>query len=275
MWGGTWFCSLCLMNSMSCEETVFWHGSCETKESASLKNESEFKGGKNMKANKENTAGAEEGIRETVILIHGLIRKSRSMAPMAKALGHAGYRILNLEYPSTDLSIEELSEVYLRPLVDRALQYNGPIHFVTHSMGGIIVRFHFSRHGIQRPGRVVMLAPPNGGSELVDVFKKNFIFKKILGPAGQQLSTADEALPQRLGPAEFELGVIAGNLSFNPLSPWLLDDFDDGKVAVRRTMVAGMRDMLVVPCNHTFIMRSPKVIRQTLNFLQSGKFAKT
>ncbi len=117
-----------------------------------------------------------------------------------------------------------------------------------------------------------MLAPPNQGSELVDLLRETSLFNKMLGPAGQQLSTAKDALPNRLGPATFELGVIAGNISFNPLSLLVLEGPDDGKVAVKRAALKGMREMLVVPCNHTFIMQSSQVISQTATFLQSGHF---
>jgi hypothetical protein len=117
-----------------------------------------------------------------------------------------------------------------------------------------------------------MLAPPNQGSELVDFLKETYLFKKILGPAGQQLSTAEDALPNRLGPADFELGIITGNISFNPLSLWVLKGPGDGKVAVKRAALPGMQEMLVVPCNHTFIMQSSKVIARTAAFLKSGRF---
>jgi pimeloyl-ACP methyl ester carboxylesterase len=195
------------------------------------------------------------------------------MRPLARSLEQKGYRVLNLEYPSTRLSVEAISERYLHPVVQEAISKSRVVHFVTHSMGGIIVRRYLGQYTVERLGRVVMLAPPNQGSELADFFKDAFFFKKLLGPAGRQLSTAPDALPNRLGPAAFELGVIAGSLSFNPFSRWLFDGVDDGKVALSRTMLAGMQDMLIVPCNHTFILRSRRVIKQTAVFLETGWFS--
>jgi len=210
--------------------------------------------------------------REIVILVHGLARSSGSMLPLARGLEKKGYQVVNLDYPSTRMNIEEIALRFLHPVVQAAQAESRAVHFVTHSMGGIIVRWYLGHYRIQRVGRVVMLAPPNQGSELVDVFKSSFLFKKVLGPAGQQLSTAHEALPNRLGPAHFDLGIIAGNISCNLLSPWLFEGAGDGKVALGRTLLSGMQDMLVVPCNHTFIMRSRKVIDQTIVFLQTGGF---
>ena len=210
--------------------------------------------------------------REIVILLHGLARSSNSMAKMAKSLSRKGYMVFNLEYPSTRLSVEEIAERYLHPIVCRTNRNHRTIHFVTHSMGGIVVRHYLKHYRCGQLGRIVMLAPPNQGSELVDFLKETYLFKKILGPAGQQLSTAEEALPNQLGPADFELGIITGNISFNPLSLWVLKGPDDGKVAVKRAALPGMREMLVVPCNHTFIMQSSKVIARTAAFLKSGRF---
>jgi triacylglycerol lipase len=224
---------------------------------------------KPTKHNKEVESG-----RESVILIHGLARRSCCMRPLARALEKKGYKVVNLDYPSAHLSVEAISKRFLHPVVQEAIGKSRVVHFVTHSMGGIIVRRYLGQYTVERLGRVVMLAPPNQGSELVDHFKNTFFFKKLLGPAGGQLSTAADALPSRLGPAAFELGVIAGSLSFNPLSSWLFDGVNDGKVALSRTMLAGMQDMFVVRCNHTFIMRSRRVIEQTTIFLETGCFSR-
>ena len=209
---------------------------------------------------------------EAVILLHGLARCSRSMSSLVKPLQKAGYRVYNLDYPSRKLTIEEIAAGFLHPLVCTALERCGTLHFVCHSMGGIVVRAYLKEYSGLSVGRVVTLAPPNHGSELVDFLKNFFLFKKIFGPAGQQLSTDEKSLPKSLGPAHFQLGVIAGNVSCNPLSPWIFGTANDGKVSVASAALPGMQDMLVVSCGHTFIMRRAMVRQQILAFLQSGKF---
>ena len=137
-------------------------------------------------------------------------------------------------------------------------------------MGGIVARYYLKDRQVPNLGRVVMLGPPSQGSELVDEWKDNRLFKLVNGPAGAQLDT--ESVPSRLGPVAFELGVIAGNKSIDPLFSRIIPGPDDGKVAVARTRVEGMKDFMVLPYNHTFIMRQPEVTRQVVHFLRYGVF---
>jgi len=208
-----------------------------------------------------------------VILLHGLARSDRSMKKLEKNLIDHGYRVINVDYPSTQYPIEYLAENTLSEVV--ATCNSGPetkIHFVTHSMGGIIVRYFLKHYGMPNLGRVVMLSPPNQGSELVDHLKDSIVFKKKNGPAGQQLGTDADSLPLKLGPVDFELGVITGDRSFNPVSSMILPGPDDGVVSVARARVKGMSDFIVMPNTHTFIMKSKRVIKQVLYFLEHGEF---
>jgi hypothetical protein len=122
-------------------------------------------------------------------------------------------------------------------------------------------------------GRVVMLSPPNQGTEIVDRLGELWLFKFMEGPAAGQLGTGSGSLPRRLGPAPFEVGVITGTRSINLLLSILIPGIDDGKVAVDRARLDGMADFLTVPVSHPFIMRSARVIEQTLHFLRHGSFA--
>ncbi|TJY64808.1 alpha/beta fold hydrolase [Sinimarinibacterium sp. CAU 1509] len=210
---------------------------------------------------------------DTVVLLHGLARSSASMGSMARVLGHHGYAVVNLDYPSTRAPVEQLVDQVLVPRLSKlTLAPDARVHFVTHSMGGILVRDYLRRYRQPQLGRVVMLAPPNRGSELVDRLGSLAPFRWINGPAGLQLGTGDNHLPQQLGAVDFELGVIAGTRSLNPLYSSLIIGDDDGKVAVARTRVDGMRDFLRVPHTHTFLMSAPEVKRQTLHFLRVGRF---
>ncbi|MBI5063664.1 MAG: alpha/beta fold hydrolase [Desulfatitalea sp.] len=212
---------------------------------------------------------------EWVILLHGLGRTRRSMNAMAKALEAAGYRTVNLGYPSREATVEALAMQAIPAALDQCTEAGAKrIHFVTHSMGGLLVRSYLTRQPLDKLGRVVMLCPPNQGSEVCNTLRDNFFYRWYNGPAGQQLGTGPEDLPARLGPVDFALGVITGNVhSF--FDGWLAEMIpgeDDGKVAVERTKVAGMTDFLVLPYSHSFIMAKEETIAQTLHFLRAGVF---
>jgi len=210
--------------------------------------------------------------KETVVLLHGLRRTGRSMKKTAQALGEKGYFPVIVDYHSRRHAIEYLADEVLHEVLESLPR--GPssrVHFVTHSMGGIIVRYYLKHHPMEELGRVVMLSPPNQGSELVDLLKDSPVFKILHGPAGQQLGTADRFL-KSLGPVHFELGVIAGLKTGDHVSGRIISGPNDGKVGVERTKVPGMRDFLVVPYSHTFIMRPKAVIDQVAYFLRHGLF---
>lgn len=211
---------------------------------------------------------------DTVVLLHGLGRTPLSMTRLARDLRAQGYDVRNLAYPSQRDDIRTLADSTLAPVFASA-PAGARIHFVTHSLGGILVRQYLQDHGAPASlGRIVMLAPPNAGSEIVDRLRGWSFYRAVNGPAGIQLGTTPGSVPGTLGPAPAgaEIGVIAGNRTLNPLfSSWLAGP-DDGKVTVASTHLAGETGHLTVPYSHTWLMWRRPVLTQIQAFLLTGRF---
>lgn len=209
-----------------------------------------------------------------VVLLHGLARSARAMQPLEKILIDVGFEVFNIDYPSRQHRIEILTEQFVLPKIQAlTAEDDRPLQFVTHSMGGIILRCLTVMSPRLKIGRSVMLAPPNQGSELVDKMGHWPLFKLIYGPAGQQLGTSTLSLPNQLGRVFFELGIIAGDRPINPSLARLIAGANDGKVSVQRTWVKGAKATCILPCTHSFMMTNIEVQQQLVHFMQSGLFS--
>lgn len=206
----------------------------------------------------------------TVVLLHGLGRSQWSMLRMARSLEDEGYRVVNLGYPSRDHTVGTLVDTLAAEL-EQCCARTDTLHFVTHSLGGILVRTWVHDNDPANLGRVVMLSPPNQGTGIVDRLPDRLL-QLVMGPASVQLGTDSASVPVDLPPVDFELGIIAGDASLNPLFSWWLPGEDDGMVPVESTWVEGADDFLVVPYTHTFIMHRGRVIEEVLSFLRTGSF---
>lgn len=211
---------------------------------------------------------------ECVVLLHGLARTSKSMDELARRLEENGYVVENVDYNSRDGHIDSLARSAIPSALRRLDEKRcDKVNFVTHSMGGILVRSFLATNELPNLGRVVMLGPPNAGSEVVDQLKDWSLFQALNGPAGSELGTDSLSTPNVLGPVRFELGIIAGDRSINWINSLLMiEGNDDGKVSVEKTKVAGMKDHIVIHATHPMMMKNEKVIQQILRFLQTGSF---
>jgi pimeloyl-ACP methyl ester carboxylesterase len=209
-----------------------------------------------------------------VVLLHGMARTSASMEDMQEVLAESGFSVANIAYPSREYPIEELAPMAVGEGIEqcRQLGHDSGIHFVTHSLGGILVRFYFATHPADIVGRVVMLAPPNQGSNAADAMRGLPGFDWLNGPAGSQLGKGPGSIPLSLGPPDFEFAVIAGNRTIDPVTSAVLANPDDGKVSVEDTKLEGMSEFRILPVSHAYIMKNDEAIDLVRAFLGSGSF---
>ncbi|MCP5002495.1 MAG: lipase [Planctomycetes bacterium] len=213
--------------------------------------------------------------KECVIVIHGMGRTKNSMNRLGKSLLNDKYTVWNESYPSRSESIEKLAVEH----IEKGLAFCNEakvetIHFVTHSLGGIMVRYYLQEHKIDNLGKIVMLSPPNKGSEVADFLKNVYVYKLAMGPAGQQLGTDSNSLPKSMRSIDANVGIITGNKTLDPWFSPLIPGVDDGKVSVESAKLEEMSDFMVVESSHAFIMRNALVIDQIKYFLKHGVFEK-
>jgi hypothetical protein len=219
-------------------------------------------------------ARAADNAGACVILLHGMARSADSMNKMQRSLENSGYFVANIEYPSRHHEIEVLAPMAMEDGLNECREkadFNA-VHFVTHSLGGILVRYYLASNDIHNLGRVVMLGPPNQGSHAADAMQGVPGFDWLNGPAGSQLGKGPESIPLQLGAADFDLGVIAGDRTIDPITSAVLENPDDGRVSVEDTKLEGMLDFRQVGVSHAFLMKSNEVIALVTSFLDHGSF---
>ncbi len=211
--------------------------------------------------------------KECVIVLHGMGRTKYAMRKVEKELVVAGYTVWNRSYPSTQKPIEVLAVEHIsKGLAFCRRAQAEKIHFVTHSLGGILVRYYLQDKPIEKLDKIVMLSPPNSGSEIADNLKDIRLYQWMMGPAGQQLGTDANSLPNTLDRIDATVGIITGNSTSDPwFSPFIPGE-DDGKVSVKSARLEEMTDFLVVEAGHTFIMSNRSVLEQIRYFLEKGTF---
>lgn len=210
-----------------------------------------------------------------VLLLHGHASVKYMMWWMERRLQEAGYATRLPSYnPWGQLDgIVDGLEPKLTRFLDR---FDGRLHIVSHSMGGLVARALIRRTGRDRLGRVVMLAPPNNGSEFADLVSNAGLGMLLGGSSAQLLTRRPAELDSALGPVDFDLGVIAGDISgsfpFTASFPMPFSGPHDGLVSVDSTRIAGMADHVILPVQHTSMPFSGKAARQAIAFLRDGKF---
>jgi pimeloyl-ACP methyl ester carboxylesterase len=210
------------------------------------------------------------GDNEWVVLLHGLLRNPGSMEKIERALMACGYHVVNFGYPSTRESIMDSADRLNAEM--KKLPPGATVHFVTHSMGAIVVRYYLANYQAIPPARFVMIAPPNRGSSLARGLLRFSLFRWIFGRAGEEVAQVPRSLVSSLPAPRCEFGVIAGGLGntvgLNPL----IDGDDDGTVTVEETRLEGMKDFVQVKGQHSLLLLQQRVVDNVLAFLQTGRF---
>ncbi|MCD4818640.1 MAG: hypothetical protein K8S23_08100 [Candidatus Cloacimonetes bacterium] len=209
---------------------------------------------------------------EIVFLIHGIKDSPKDMRKIEKAI-FADYEVVNFSYPSSKLSISELVDKYLEPELAK-FSKNDTIHFVTHSMGGILLRVYLEHYSLENIGKIIMIAPPNQGSEVTDFFHRNFIYKFRYGPAGQELTENIATELSISDSLQQNFGIISGSGTQLPFFSCFIDGEDDGKISTERTKLKGMQDFIILPYPHDTILKKKETIKQIVWFLKYGKFTR-
>ena len=209
---------------------------------------------------------------EYVILVHGLRANSSYMLDLQKALVDSGYHVLNVDYPSSKYRIQILADTAIGGALKLCTSFCDTVHLIGHSMGNALIRYYLQKPHPCTVKRIVMVAPVNQGSELVNRLNWIPLFAKLNGPAGMQLGCGENRFLATLPPLPAETGIIAGSRTINPVASLIIPGKDDGRVSIENTKIKGMDDFIIVPGNHHVITQKDSTVRSALRFIRKGHF---
>jgi pimeloyl-ACP methyl ester carboxylesterase len=187
------------------------------------------------------------------------------MGRLARNLKAAGFSVRCFDYTSTSARLDDHS----RQLLEFARQSrSGQLHFVAHSLGGLVTLSMLNENPELPPGRVVLLGSPLGGSVTARRMRSISGAEKLLGRVRTALEKGYGQLE-----AGRETGMIAGTRSIG-LGRLLggMSKPGDGTVTVDETRTSGLKDHLLLPVSHTGMLYSSGVARQAAHFLRTGSF---
>jgi hypothetical protein len=208
--------------------------------------------------------------KEIIVLLHGLGRGTTSMWLLASRLEDAGYYVHRVGYSSLDQRPDEILQDISKQINECCRDHEQPVHFVGHSLGGLMIRAYLQDNEVDNLGRVVLLGTPNNGTEAADHFSDGWLMK-ILGPTANALGTDDESFPNSLAPPYYPVGIIAGKLN-SRLNDQVVPGEDDGLVSIESTKIDGMTDFIVIETGHSMMRYDSEVADQTVAFIKFGAF---
>jgi len=210
-------------------------------------------------------------MNEGVVLLHGILRTNRCMSGLASFLEGQGYKTLNLDYPSAKYDISSIAEL-IHGTIKKFADKHSKIHFIGYSMGGLVIRAYLQKYRLENLGKIVMIATPNKGSEVADFLQNFWLYKKLYGPAGQQLITDQQSFKDILGDIYYDLGIISGISPYYFFGNYLIGKKNDGRVSIESSKIEGMKDQVTIKSGHTWIPSYKKTWQQAARFIATGKF---
>jgi pimeloyl-ACP methyl ester carboxylesterase len=208
--------------------------------------------------------------KEIIVLLHGLGRNTTSMWLLASRLEDAGYYVRRVGYSSLDQNPEEILKNISSQINQCCRKHANSVHFVGHSLGGLMVRAYLQNNKVDKLGRVVLLGTPNKGTEAADHFSNSWLME-ILGPTAKALGTDDESFPKSLKAPYYPVGIIAGEVK-SKFNDSVIPGKDDGIVSVEATKIDAMTDFIIIETSHSMMRYNREVADQTIEFIKHGLF---
>ena len=240
--------------------------------------------------------------QDFLVLLHGIYGKSSDMESIAQNFKD-NYRIINIQYPTTKETAEEISDLYIEPNIEnikeqifsenfhkkienqyyeitensnkinKNFNQNVKINFVAHSMGTGILRYYLKENPLENLGKVVFISPPSHGSHLADVL---FVDKlpSMLGKVVPQFSTKKDSFVNQLGEPDYDYMILIGNKTNNPLYSMIIRGKDDGMVPLKTAKMKSDNFKIIENTTHTSILKDKRTMKEISEFFKSSDLNK-
>ena len=226
--------------------------------------------------------GAFDKNKDFVIVFHGIYGKAKTLKSITDTLEKEGYSGINIQYPTTEDTVEKITEKYIAPNIEsvsktveeentRRKKQGLPeikINFIVHSMGTGILRYYLKTHKLDNLGKVVFISPPSHGSQLSDNPISD-ILKDTLGNSVRQFKTSSDSFVNSLGEPDYSCYVMIGNKSGNFLYSILIPGIDDGMVPFKTSRLNNCNYKVIENATHTSILKDKRTLNEIADYLKN------
>ena len=220
--------------------------------------------------------------KDVVIVFHGIYGKAKTLNHITDMLEKEGYSGINIQYPTTEDTVEEITEKYIAPNIESIVKTveeenilrrkqglpEIKINFIVHSMGTGVLRYYLKTHKLNNLGKVVFISPPSHGSQLSDNPISDII-KDTLGEAVKQFKTSSDSFVNSLGEPDYQCYVMIGNKSGNFLYSILIPGIDDGMVPFKTSRLNNCNYKVIENATHTSILKDKRTLNEIADYLKN------